>query len=189
MTAAGQQRPMRADARRNRERVLSEARDAFLEYGADAPLEDIAKRAGVGIGTLYRHFPTRLELQEAVYSEQVRELSSTAYTLAETLPPGEALAAWMRAFASYALTKRGLMQTLKAVIDRHSELFDACHTEIRSAVGVVLGPAQEAGCARKDVDVTDLLRLTHGLAVASEYAPQDTDRLLNILLDGLRPQI
>ena len=186
MTA--QQRPMRADARRNRERVLNEAREAFLEYGAEAPLEDIAKRAGVGIGTLYRHFPTRLELQEAVYREQVAELSAAAYRLAETLPPGEALAAWMRAFAGYALTKRGLMQTLKAVIDRHSELFDRCHEEIRTAVGVVLTPAQEAGLARRDVGVTDVLRLTHGLAVASEYAPEDTDRLLSILLDGLRPQ-
>jgi AcrR family transcriptional regulator len=186
MTTAGQ-RPMRADARRNRERVLCEAKNAFLEHGAEAPLEDIARRAGVGIGTLYRHFPTRLDLQEAVYREQVEELCAKAYALAATLPPGDALAAWMESFAEYAATKRGLMQTLKVVIDRHSELFERCHQEIRAAAEMVLTQAQAAGTARPDVTAQDLLRLTHGLSVATEYAPEETGRLLSFLLDGLRP--
>jgi AcrR family transcriptional regulator len=187
MTTAGQ-RPMRADARRNRERLLIEAKNAFLRDGADAPLEDIARHAEVGIGTLYRHFPTRLALQEAVYREQVEVLCATAYRLAETLPPGEVLAAWMSSFVEYASTKRGLMQTLKAVIDRDSHLFDRCHDEIRAAAGLVLAQAQTAGTARPDVTVSDLLRLTHALSVATEHAPEDTGRLLSFLLDGMRPQ-
>ncbi|MBC6463228.1 TetR/AcrR family transcriptional regulator [Actinomadura sp. HBU206391] len=189
MSTSAKERPMRADARRNYERLLTEAKGAFLEHGADAPLEDIARRAGVGIGTLYRHFPTRLALQEAVYRDQVESLVAAAYDLAETLPPGEALAAWMRSFVESARTKRGLMQTLKAVIDKHSELFARCHEEIREAVGLVLARAQESGTVRPDLTVPDLLKLIHALSVATEHAPpQDIDRLLSFLLDGLRSQ-
>jgi AcrR family transcriptional regulator len=180
-------RPMRADARRNHGRLLAEARDAFLEHGADAPLEDIARRAGVGIGTLYRHFPTRQALQEAVYRDQIEMLCTRAYELAETLPPGEALAEWMRFFTGHAFTKRGLMQTLKAVIDLRSDLFALCHGEIRTAAGKVLAEAQEAGTARSDVTVDDLLKLTHAISVATENTPGDTGRLMSFLLDGLRP--
>lgn len=187
MTTAGQ-RPMRADARRNYQRLLDEAKAAFLEQGAEAPLEDIARRAGVGIGTLYRHFPTRLALQEAAYHDEVAELCTRAYTFLETEPEGEALGAWMRAFAQHATSRRGLIQTMKEVIMRRSELFDRCHDEIREAAGVVLAQAQAAGTARPEVTVTDLLRLTHGLSVASEHDPASTDRLLSYLLDGLRPQ-
>jgi AcrR family transcriptional regulator len=187
MTTAGH-RPMRADARRNYRRLLTEARSAFLEHGADAPLEDIARRAEVGIGTLYRHFPTRLALQEAVYRDQVEELCVKAHELLETEPAGNALGGWMLSFAEYATTKRGLMQTLKAVIDRHSELFARCHDEIREAAGAVLTDAQKAGTARPEVTVADLLRLTHALSVATENAPESSERLLCYLLDGLRPQ-
>jgi AcrR family transcriptional regulator len=187
MTTAGQ-RPMRADARRNYKRLLSEAKAAFLEHGADAPLEDIARRAEVGIGTLYRHFPTRLALQEAVYHSEVDELCGQAYALLETEPPGAALSAWMRSFTAYAATKRGLMQTLKEVIDRRSDLFARCHDEIREAAGAILADAQRAGVVRPEVTATDLLRLTHGVSVATEHAPESTDRLLSYLLDGLRPQ-
>ncbi len=187
MTTTGQ-RPMRADARRNYARLLDEARAAFLEHGADAPLEDIARRAEVGIGTLYRHFPTRVALQEAVYREQVQDLCAKAYELAEELPPGEALAAWMRSFAHYAASRRGLMQTLKAVIDLHSDVLARCHDEIRGAAAMVLTQAQDAGTARPDVTAADLLKLTHAICVATEFAPEETDRLLSFLLDGLRPQ-
>ncbi|WP_246491762.1 TetR/AcrR family transcriptional regulator [Actinomadura alba] len=179
---------MRADARRNYERLLAEAKGAFLEHGVDVPLEDVARRAGVGIGTLYRHFPTRLALQEAVYRDQVDSLVAKAYELDEALPPGEALAAWMRSFVESAAARRGLMQTLKAVIDKHSEVFARCHDEIREAVGLVLARAQEAGTVRPDVTVSDVLRLNHALSVATEHAPQDTGRLLSFLLDGLRSQ-
>src|SRR4051812_22661352 len=173
MTTTGE-RPMRADARRNYKRLLSEAKTAFLEHGADAPLEDIARRAGVGIGTLYRHFPTRLALHEAVYHDEVDELCARARALLESEPPGAALAAWMRSFAAYAASKRGLMQTLKEVIDQRSDLFARCHDEIREAAGAVLSEAQEAGAARPDVTVEDLLRLTHGISVATERAPETT---------------
>jgi AcrR family transcriptional regulator len=186
MTTTGE-RPMRADARRNYKRLLSEAKTAFLEHGAEASLEDIARRAGVGIGTLYRHFPTRLALQAAVYQDQVDELCTKAYGLLETEPPGDALAAWMSSFAEYATSKRGLMQTLKEVIDVRSDLFDRCHSEIRDAAGAVLLPAQEAGTVRPEVTVEDLLRLTHGLSVATQHAPETAERLLSYLLDGLRP--
>ena len=182
------QRPMRADARRNYERLLGEAKSAVLEHGAEAPLEEIARRAGVGIGTLYRHFPTRLALQEAVYHDEVDQLCASAHRLLETEPPGAALAAWMRDFAAYAASKRGLMATLKEVIDRRSALFDRCHDDIRAAAAAVLTDAQKAGTARPEVTANDLLRLTHGLSVATERDPASTDRLLTFLLDGLRPQ-
>jgi AcrR family transcriptional regulator len=187
MTTA-EQRPMRADARRNYKRLLIEAKRAFLEHGAEASLEDIARHAGVGIGTLYRHFPTRLALQEAVYHGEVDELCTKAYELLETESGGDALSAWMNAFTGYAASKRGLMQTLKEVIDRRSDLFTRCHDEIQQAAGAVLAAAQEAGTVRPEVTPSDLLRLTHGLSVATERVPQDTDRLLSYLLDGLRPQ-
>jgi len=187
MTTADQ-RPMRADARRNYKRLLDEARAAFLEHGPDAPLEDIARRAEVGIGTLYRHFPTRLALQAAVYQDQVDDLCAKAYDLLKAEPGGAALGAWMHAFADYATSKRGLMQTLKEVIDTRSDLFVRCHEEIRGAAGAVLADAQEAGTVRSEVTVTDLLRLTHGLSVATQAAPETTPRLLSYLLDGLRPQ-
>jgi AcrR family transcriptional regulator len=179
---------MRADARRNYKLLLGEAKRAFLEHGAEAPLEDIARRAGVGIGTLYRHFPTRLALQEAVYHDEVDELCAKAYELLDSESGGDALPAWMRSFTAYAANKRGLMQTMKEVIDRRSDLFARCHDEIQEAAGAVLAAAQEAGTVRPEVTVWDLLRLTHGLSVATEHVPEDSDRLLSYLLDGLRPQ-
>jgi AcrR family transcriptional regulator len=187
MTTAGQ-RPMRADARRNYERVLAEAKLAFLEHGPDASLEDIARRAGVGIGTLYRHFPTRLALQEAVYRNEVDDMCARAYEALKAEPEGGPLAAWMRSFAGHTLTKRGLMQTLKIVIDRDSELFAHCHNAIYDAAGAVLARAQEAGEVRPEATASDLLRLAHALSVATEHHPEDTDRLLNFMIDGLRPQ-
>lgn len=181
-------RPMRADARRNYERLLAAARAAFLEHGADASLEDVARRAGVGIGTLYRHFPTRQALQEAVYRGEVESISAKAYELCDTMAPGDALAAWMHAFAEYVAGKRGLMQTLKAVIDRDSELFARCHDEIRAAATAVLDAAKEAGTARAELTVPDLLKLIHALSLATEHGtPEDAERLLSFLLDGVRP--
>ena len=186
-TTAGQ-RPMRADARRNYERLLTEAKAAFLEYGADASLEEIARRAGVGIGTLYRHFPTRLALQEAVYREEMQQLADKAHELASTAPADEGLAAWMLTIAEYSRTKRGLTQTLKAVIDLHSNTLVQCHDQIETAAGTILARAQQAGTAHPDLRPCDLLRLAHALSVASERAPEDTELLLSFMLDGLRPR-
>ena len=118
--------PMRADARRSRERLLAAATQAFAEKGADAPLEDIAKRAGVGIGTLYRHFPTRLDLQEAVYRNQVSAVCAQGAELADAPSPGDAFAGWLRALASYLVTKRGLASALIAAKGKDSEVISTC---------------------------------------------------------------
>jgi AcrR family transcriptional regulator len=189
MTTAGQHppRPMRADARRNYERVLAEAKLAFMEHGPDASLEDIARRAGVGIGTLYRHFPTRLALQEAVYRNEIDELCAKAYELLEAEPEDGPLAAWMRVFAG-STSRRGMIQTLKVAIDRDSELFAHCHREIHEAAGAVLDRARQLGTVRQEVTTLDLLRLVHGVSVATERHPEDADRLLGFMIDGLRPQ-
>src|SRR6266540_7034598 len=128
-------RPMRADARRNYERLLAAARTAFTEHGADASLDDIARRAGVGPGTLYRHFPTRQALQEAAYLDGFRKLCERAHTLADSLPPDEALAAWMHDLAGYLATKRGLSAALMSTLDKSSEVFTTTHTAMREAGG------------------------------------------------------
>src|SRR5437867_2707 len=122
---------MRADAVRNRERLVAAAIAAFTENGADASLDDIARRAGVGPGTLYRHFPTRQALQEAAYLEGVQSLAARAQALADSpLPPDEALAAWMRSLADYLSTKRGLSAALLRTLDKSSEIFVSTHKTI-----------------------------------------------------------
>ena len=180
------QRPMRADARRNYERLLAAARTAFTEHGADASLDDIARRAGVGPGTLYRHFPTRQALLEAVYIDGVEAVCNRAYELLEAEPPGEALAAWMRAMADYVATKRGLAMALVASLgEERSELFASCKEAMVAAGTAVLDAAKEAGAVRPDTDIKDVLRLVHGISAATERAPEDADRLLSLVLDGL----
>jgi AcrR family transcriptional regulator len=181
-------RPMRADARRNRERLLAAAKEIFAERGADASLDEIARRAGVGPGTLYRHFPTREALQEAVYRDSVEALYGEAVHLLETCSPADALAGWARAVLAHSAENRGLLQTLKAVIDRNSEVFAACRDTLRAAADAIMTRAQEAGDARPDATGPDLVRLVHGVSLATERSPEDADRLIDIVLDGLRPQ-
>ncbi len=179
-------RPMRADARRNYERLLAVARTAFAEHGADASLDDIARRAGVGPGTLYRHFPTRQALLEAVYRDGVEEICGRAYELLDAMPPGEALAAWLRALADYVATKRGLAMALVASLGEDgSELFASCKQAMVAAGAAVLDAAKEAGAVRPDTDLKDVLKLVHAIGAATEQAPQDADRLLSLVLDGL----
>lgn len=179
-------RAMRADAQRNYARLLTAAKEAFGEQGADAPLDDIAKRAGVGAGTLYRHFPTREALLAAVYRDDIAELSGQAYELLEKLPPGEALAEWMRMQVAYTIRKRGLGTALITAVGKDSELFAWCRDALRGAGAALLHAAQQAGTVRTDVDSADLLRLGHSIAVATEHSPQDAERLLTVVLDGLR---
>jgi AcrR family transcriptional regulator len=180
-------RPMRADARRNYERLLAVARTAFLEHGADASLDDIARRAGVGSGTLYRHFPTRQALLEAVYRDGVEGICAKAYELLETMPPGEALAAWLRALADYVATKRGLSMALVASLgEDHPEVFVSCKEAMLEAGTAVLDAAKQAGAMRPDADIRDVLKLVHVVGAAAEQAPEDADRLLSLVLDGLR---
>ncbi|WP_231951275.1 TetR/AcrR family transcriptional regulator [Nocardia terpenica] len=179
-------RPMRADARRNYERIIECAREAFAEHGPGAPLDDIARRACVGPGTLYRHFPQRDALIEAVYRANLEKLAQHAYDLLETLPPGAALEQWFRAQVDYAMDKRSLAITLKAVIDRESETFTLCSKLIGDAVTALVTAAQEAGEIRADLVPRDVLRMGHGIGVACETAPDAAERLIAVALAGLR---
>lgn len=181
-------RPMRADARRNYERIITVAHEAFAEHGPEAPLDDIARRACVGPGTLYRHFPDREALIEAVYRADVEKLSQRAHELLETHSPGDALAEWMRAQIDFVMNKRGLAATLKAAMDRDSETFALCKVMLNEAVGALVDAAQQTGAIRDDIEPRDLLRMGHGIGVASEATPQTAGRLLTVMLDGLRPQ-
>jgi AcrR family transcriptional regulator len=179
---------MRADARRSRAKLLDAATIAFAENGADAPLDDIARRAGVGIGTLYRHFPTRLDLQAAVFRSQVQSVCETADELIETATPEQAFAGWIRALAGYLVTKRGLSGSLIAGLGKDSELMSSCWLAMGAAAERLLTHAQQAGVLRSDITTHDVLRLVHGIVVTTEQTPEDTDRLLSIMFDGLRPR-
>jgi AcrR family transcriptional regulator len=185
-------RPMRADARRNYARLLSAAMAAFTEHGADdASLEEIARRAGVGIGTLYRHFPTRQALLEAVYRDQVEALRARAEELNESDAPGEALAAWLRALVAFSSTKQNLTSALLATISKESDLLSSCSMVICDAADILLKRAQQAREVRADADARDLIRLVHAVNIATQRAPTDpgqSERLLGLILDGLRPQ-
>jgi AcrR family transcriptional regulator len=189
---AGDPRPMRADAQRNYARLLSAAMAAFTEHGADdTSLEEIARRAGVGIGTLYRHFPTRQSLLEAVYRDQVEALRARADELTGSAAPGEALAAWLRALMTFSSTKQSLTSALLATIGKESDLLSACSKVIWDAADVLLKRAQQAGAVRADADARDLIRLVHAVNIATRRAPADpgqSERLLGLILDGLRPQ-
>jgi AcrR family transcriptional regulator len=180
-------RVMRADARRNYGRLIAAAREAFTEHGGEAHLDDIARRAGVGPGTLYRHFPTREALLAAVYRGDVDDMMLQADHLAETLPPAEALAAWLRQQLDYIKVKRGLSTAVKTMLADDSETLSYCRDTMRAAAGGLLARAQEAGLVRTDVRPSDVLWLIHGLGVAAQSVPEDRERLLSIVLDGLRP--
>jgi AcrR family transcriptional regulator len=176
---------LRADARQNHARLISAATEAFADKGADAPLEDIARRAGVGIGTLYRHFPSRLALQAAVFRTQVRAICDQGDALTRTDSPGPAFASWARALAGYLVTKRGLSRTLIDAVGVESELITSCWTTMRETTERLLVNAQRAGVIRPDVTAMDVMRLIHGVAVSSEKDRDRTDHLLSITLDGL----
>jgi AcrR family transcriptional regulator len=182
-------RPMRADARRNYELLLTQAAAAFVERGADdVSLEEIARRAGVGIGTLYRHFPTRQDLLEAVYRDQVELLAGRAAELSTADSPGAALAEWLAALTSFVSTKRSMNAALLATLGKDSELFSSCSAMLRASTGSLLQRAQAAGAARADVTETDVLRLMHGLMLAADGAPGDpgqAGRMLSLVVAGL----
>jgi AcrR family transcriptional regulator len=190
---AGTPRPMRADAQRNYQRLLSAAAEVFTENGADdASLEEIARRAGVGIGTLYRHFPTRQALLEAVYRDQVEAVRARAEELVDSESPAEALADWVRVLTAFSSTKLNLTSALLATLGKDSELLSACSSIICGAAETLLIRAQEAGAVRPDADARDLIRLVHGVNLAVQRGPVadpgQADRLIGLILDGLRPQ-
>jgi len=185
---------MRADARRNRQRLIEAALAAFAEHGADdASLDEIARRAGVGIGTLYRHFPTRQALLEAVYRSQVEALCARAEEYSGEAADGRpsvALRRWLEALVAFASTKRNLtISMMSSLGGKNNEVVSSCSAMVREAVVPLLARAQEAGEIRADVDVTDLLKLSHAISVACEYPSSHSDqaqRLLTVMLDGLR---
>jgi AcrR family transcriptional regulator len=174
-------RPHRADARRNFDALLAAAREAFGQHGTDASLEDIARRANVGIGTLYRNFPTRQDLLEAVYVGEIQELCQAARDVAG-LEPWEAFNAWLERFAGYVATKLALLQAL----NKDSEVFRACKGAMHASALPIFERAQQAGVVRADVRLDDVLRMVSGM-VASTYADDEQrERVMNIALDGLR---
>jgi AcrR family transcriptional regulator len=178
-------RPKRADARRNYEKLLAAARDAFAEDGTSASLEDIARRAEVGIGTLYRHFPTRPDLLEAVYVDEVEAMARSAADLAD-LPPWDALVDWLHQFVRYAATKRALADEMMAYIDQDAEVFRSSRQAIVGAGDTLLARAQEVGVARADMTFVEVGRLLGSIAAIRSSDPQELDRVLEIVLDGLR---
>jgi AcrR family transcriptional regulator len=180
-------RPKRADARRNYDKVLAAARDAFAERGASTSLEEIARRAGVGIGTLYRHFPTRQALLEAVYAHEVDEVCRTAAAL-DRGDPWEALVSWLRSLAAYMATKQALAHELLDYMDRSAPLFKTCRASIETAGEPLLKRAQDAGVVRGDAQFLEVMQLVGGITKVPGIEPEQTEQLLRIVLDGLRYQ-
>jgi AcrR family transcriptional regulator len=182
-------RKPRTDAQRNRERLLEVAKEAFTRSGGNASLDDIAKQAGVGPGTLYRHFPTREELLEAVYRTEVEKLAAAEGKFAETLPPIEALRAWMLLFVDYIATKQIIAPALNALVGGHSKVFESSYAQIWEAIRALVKRAIKSGDIRKDLDPIDLLRALIGVAnvATSPDWQQSARRLVDILIIGSRP--
>jgi AcrR family transcriptional regulator len=174
-------RPHRADARRNFDALLAAAREAFAQNGTEASLEDIARRAGVGIGTLYRNFPTRQDLFDAVYVGEVEALCQEAEDVAE-LPAWEGFVTWLRRFVAYAATKRAISEAL----NRDSELFRSCREAMYAAGGPLFARAQEAGEARRDATFDDVLRMVTGITATGFVDEEQRERVLGMALDGIR---
>ncbi len=179
----GQRRPHRADAARNFDALLAAARDAFTEFGVDASLEGIAGRAGVGIATLYRNFPTREELIESVYVAEVDAVCRFGDELGD-FDPWEAMVAWLRRFITYMGTKSVLI----AGLNRESEAFGACRDALRIAGEPLLRRAQEAGSARDDMAIDDVLRLIIGISGVTFKTEDQQERVFRMALDGIRVQ-
>ena len=188
-TEAGAQtliaRPKRADARRNYEKVLAAAREAFAQGGESTALEEIARRAGVGIGTLYRHFPNRQALLEALYVDEVEEMCRSAAGL-DGADPWEALNAWFERFIAYIGTKRALAAELLNYMDQDAELFQLCRTSLFEAGEPLLKRAQEAGVVRPDVNIGEVIQMVIGIAKIPSSDRQQTEHILRVALDGLR---
>lgn len=189
-TDPGAPRVMRADARRNYGRLLAEARSAFAERGTDTSLEDVARRAGVGIGTLYRHFPNRHALMSAVFEDAVNDLLARSRELLDAPQPCTALVEWLREIIAHAGEYRGLARALMSASQDEGSHLARCSGPMREAGSALLLRAQESGAVRPDVSIGDLLQLTNAIALAAEETADDpalADRLLSLTLRGLKP--
>jgi AcrR family transcriptional regulator len=183
-------RKPRTDALRNRERILEVAKEAFTRSGANASLDDIASEAGVGAGTLYRHFPTRDALIEAVYRTEVEKLAAAERNFAETMAPIDALRAWMLLFVDYIEAKHIIAPALNTVMGGGaSKLYEASRAQIQTAIDALVKRAIKSGDIRKDLDPFDLLRALIGVSNVSSTPDwqQSAKRLVDILLTGSRP--
>lgn len=177
--------PRRADARRNYEKVLASAREAFTREEPPT-LEDIARSAGVGIGTLYRNFPDRSALLEAIYLDEVQDLCDVATELAGTRTPWDALAGWLQRYVQYLATKRSLAEELRSAFGAGNPVFASCRTAITEAGEPLLRAAQADGSARADVEIDDVVRLVSSISTGSYSTPDQLDRVLGMAVDGLR---
>jgi AcrR family transcriptional regulator len=182
-------RKPRTDAQRNRGRILEVAKDAFTRYGADAKLDDIAKDAGVGPGTLYRHFPTRDALIEAVYRTEVEKLAAAERKFAETMAPIDALRAWMLLFIDYIAAKHIIAPALNTFVGGASKLYEGSRAQIQGAIEALVKRAIKSGDMRKDIEPFDLLRALIGVSsvLSSPDWQQSAKRLVDILITGSRP--
>ena len=183
------ERKQRADARQNRARILVVAKGAFAQSGANASLDDIARQAGVGPGTLYRHFPSREDLLKAVYQAAAEKLAAAAADFAETLPPIDALRAWMMLFVDYIADKQLIAPALSALVDDPHKVYEASYGQIWDAVRRLVKRAVQSGDIRADLDAIDLLRALVGVASVGANADwqQSARRLVDILISGSRP--
>jgi AcrR family transcriptional regulator len=184
-TPALPRRPKRADARRNYVKVLTVAREAFAEGGESTSLEEIARRAGVGIGTLYRHFPNRQALLEALYVDEVEEVCRSAAQL-DDADPWEALNSWFERFVAYVATKRALAHELLNYLDHDAPLFQVCRASLFDAGEPLLKRAQEAGVVRPDVSIAEVIQMVIGIAKIPASDPRQNEHILRVALDGLR---
>jgi AcrR family transcriptional regulator len=178
-------RPKRADARRNYDKVVAAAREAFAERGTATSLEEIARRAGVGIGTLYRNFPNRQALLEAIYVDEVESLTRTAAEF-QSLDPWDGFVAWVHRLAGYLVTKQALAHELLEYVDRDAPLFQGCRALLYSAAEPLLARAQEAQAVRPDINVPEIIQLVGGIAKIPGAEPAQIEHLIGIALDGLR---
>ncbi|MFZ0336376.1 MAG: TetR/AcrR family transcriptional regulator [Candidatus Acidiferrales bacterium] len=182
------QRKPRADAQRNRERILEIAKEAFARHGATASLDEIAKRVGVGPGTLYRHFPTREALLHAVYRSELEKLAAGEQKLAHTMPPIEALRAWLLLFVDGIATKQLIAPAVNTLVGDPKKVFEASYAQVHEALRALVKRAIKSGDIRKDLDPIDLLRALVGVAnvATSPDWQQSAKRLVDILISGSR---
>lgn len=182
-------RKPRADAQRNRERILEVAKDAFARHGVNASLDDIAKQAGVGPGTLYRHFPTREELLQAVFRSGLEKLAAAEREFAEAVPPIEALRAWLLLFVDGIATKQLIAPAVNALVGDPKKVFESSYAKVHEASRALVQRAVRSGDIRKDLDPTDLLRALVGVSNVSAGPnwQESAKRLVDILLTGSRP--
>jgi AcrR family transcriptional regulator len=183
------ERKQRSDAQQNRERILAVARKAFTKSGANASLEDVAKQAGVGIGTLYRHFSSREELLKAVYYDVTEKLAKAGQEFAETLPPVEALRAWMMLFVDFIAEKQIIAPALNALVDDPRKLIEASYSQTWATVRALVERAIKSGDIREDLDAIDLLRALVGVAniATTPDWKKSARKLVDILILGSRP--